>query len=75
MVLRRDKMAGHDLFKEACKQPKTHNVEKKKANKNKYTNVLGETKGKVFVQQQDLETIALRKFKGVGKRASKGGEA
>ena len=22
MVMRRNKMAGHDLFKEACKQPK-----------------------------------------------------
>jgi hypothetical protein len=49
MRLRRDKIAGTDLFKEACRKPKIANVEKKKANKNKFTNVLGETKAKVFV--------------------------
>ena len=49
MRLRRDKIAGMDLFKEACRKPKIANVDKKKANKNKYTNELGETKAKVFV--------------------------
>lgn len=48
--LRRDKIATLDLFKEACRKPKVLNVEKKKANKNKYTNEIGETKAKVFVQ-------------------------
>ena len=38
-------------------------MEKKKAKKNVYTNELGERKGKVFIQQQDLKTIATRKFK------------
>jgi len=71
MCLRRNKMANHDLFKEACRQPKILNPEKKKANKNKYTTALGETKGKVFLQHQDIETIALRKFKGMGKRGKK----
>jgi len=75
MVMRRNKMATSELFKEACKKPKVHNVEKKKADKNKYTNVLGETKGKVFVQQQDLDTLGLRKFKGLGKKAAKQEEA
>lgn len=60
---RRDKMAGADNFKEACRKPKTANVDRKKANKNKTTNELGETKGKVFVQQQDISTLAVKKFK------------
>ena len=67
LKLRRDKMAGADLFKEACKKPKVRNVEKKRADKNKFTTVLGEKKGKVFVQQQDLDTLNLRKYKGMGK--------
>lgn len=49
MRLRRDKIAGIELFKEACRKPKIANVDKKKANKNKYTNELGETKAKVFI--------------------------
>lgn len=50
MRIRREKMASTDLFKEACQQPKIANKEKKRANKNKFTNVLGETKAKVFIQ-------------------------
>ena len=49
MKLRRDKMASIDLFKEACRQPKTQNFDKKRADKNKFTTVLGEKKGKVFL--------------------------
>ena len=41
---------------------------KKKSDKNKFTTALGETKAKVFVQHQDPDTIALRKFK-IGKKA------
>ena len=70
--LRREKMANHDLYKEACKQPNIRNYEKKVADKNKFTNVLGEKKGKVFLQHQDLDTIALRKYKGMGKKPAKG---
>ena len=33
MALRRNKMASFDLFKEACRQPKIQNYEKKKASK------------------------------------------
>jgi adenylosuccinate synthase len=51
MRIRRDKLAAHDLFKEACRKPKITNVAKKKAKKNMYTNELGETHGKVFIQQ------------------------
>lgn len=71
MFLRRNKMASTDLFKEACRTPKVRNPQTKKADKNKFTTALGENKGKVFLQHQDLETIALRKFKGLGKRAGK----
>ena len=67
MKLRREKMAGHELFKEACKKPMVRNPDKKREGKNKFTTALGEKKGKVFIQQQDIETIALRKFKGMGK--------
>ncbi len=49
MVLRRDKQANHDLFKEACRKPKIRNVDRKKADKNKFTTALGEKKGKVFI--------------------------
>jgi len=51
MCFRRDKMAAADLFKEACKKPKVQNLDKKRDNKNKYTNSLGETNAKVFIQQ------------------------
>ena len=65
MKLRRDKMASHELFKEACKKPKIRNMDKKKADKNKFTTAFGETKGKVFIQHADLDTLATRKFKGM----------
>jgi len=68
MRLRREKMASMDLYKEACRAPKITNQDKKKGNKNKYTNVFGETKAKVFIQQQDVDTLALRKFR-IGKKA------
>ena len=70
IVLRRDQMASHDLFKEACKQPKVRNVDKKRQDKNKFTTALGEKKGKVFLQHADLDTINLRKYKGMGKKAA-----
>lgn len=70
MVLRRDKMAANDLFKEACKKPNVRNFDKKKADKNKFTTVLGEKKGKVFLQHADLDTLNLRKYKGMGKKAA-----
>ncbi len=49
LIVRRDKMAATDLFKEACRQPKVQNLDKKKGDKNKFTNALGETKAKVFL--------------------------
>lgn len=70
MAMRRDKMASNELFKEACRKPLVRNPDKKKADKNKFTNVLGEKKGKVFVQQQDIDTLALRRYPGMGKKPS-----
>ena len=63
LKVRRNQIASLDLYKTACKKPKIANVEKKKARKNVFTNEIGERKGKVFIQQQDLVTIATRKFK------------
>ena len=74
MRMRREKMASNDLFKEACRQPQVRNYEKKRADKNKFTNVLGEKKGKVFLQHQDLDTLNLRKYKGMGKKPAKGSQ-
>jgi ribosome production factor 2 len=42
MTFRRDKIASHELFKTACKQPKLENPEKKKAKKNLFTDNLGQ---------------------------------
>ena len=50
LKLRRDKLATIDLFKEACRKPKVLNPDKKRYDKNKYTNEVGETKGKIFIQ-------------------------
>ena len=63
LKMRRNQIASNDLYKIACKKPKIQNVEKKKARKNVYTTELGERKGKVFIQQQDLQTLATRKFR------------
>ena len=63
LKIRRNQISSNDLYKAACRKPKITNMEKKKAKKNVYTNELGERRGKVFIQQQDLQTIATRKFK------------
>ena len=63
LKIRRNQIASTDLYKLACKKPKITNMEKKKAKKNVYTNELGERRGKVYIQQQDLQTIATRKFR------------
>lgn len=42
LILKRDKIATSDLFKEACRTPKVRNIEKKRSDKNKYTTALGE---------------------------------
>lgn len=60
---RRDKIGSDDLFKEACKQPKIRNMEMHKAKKNMFTDEFGQQMGKVFLQHQDLSTMATRKWK------------
>ena len=67
--IRRKNLASTDLYKDACRQPKTRNIEKNKADKNKFTTALGETKGKVFIQAPDLDTIALKKYRKVDLKA------
>jgi len=62
---RRDKIATTEAYKEACRKPKIRNQDKKKGDKNKYVTALGDVKGKVFVQHQDLDTLATRKYKGM----------
>jgi ribosome production factor 2 len=62
MRLGRHSIASADLYKAACRKPKIANPERKKARKNVYTNETGERRGKVYIQQQDLQTIATRKF-------------
>ena len=61
-------MATFDLYKEACRKPKVLNPDKKKANKNKYTTDIGDTKGKVYIQQQDIRTLHVRKYGPKSKR-------
>lgn len=72
----RTKLAEDDKFKEACRQPQVQ--KKKKADRAKEINALGEQVGRVHVQQQDLRTLRLRKIKkrtGKGKEAAGMGEA
>jgi ribosome production factor 2 len=62
LTYRRDKIATSDLYKAACKQPREQSALNKKMNKNVYTDEFGQTKGKVFVQNQELETLVTRKY-------------
>ena len=53
--------ADKDVMKEALKQRRSkHQAEKKQHNK--YTTNLGQTKGQLFISQQNMGTLALRKF-------------
>lgn len=72
LSFRRDKIASHELYKTACKVPRTQNPEKKKQRKNLFTDELGQQKGKVFLQHQDLDTLATRKFKKAKKDQKEG---
>ncbi|CAD8105059.1 unnamed protein product [Paramecium sonneborni] len=58
--IRRTKWAEDDLFKKACRQPKP---KAKPHEKNVVYDEIGDKRGKVFVQQQDLSTLALKKRK------------
>lgn len=63
LTMRRDKLAAPELYKAACRQPKTENPEKKKFRKNMYTDEWGQQKGKVFLQHQDINMLSTRKWK------------
>mmetsp|Transcript_37952 Transcript_37952/g.33984 ORF Transcript_37952/g.33984 Transcript_37952/m.33984 type:complete len:83 (+) Transcript_37952:608-856(+) len=60
LTFRRGNFASDDDFKKACKQPKP---KKEKHEKNISTNKLGERRGRVFVERQNVDTMALRKRK------------
>ena len=60
-TLGRVEVAEEDRFKEACK--KVQLKKKKKTDKTTEVNTLGETMGRVFVRQQDLKTLRLKKIK------------
>jgi ribosome production factor 2 len=60
LVYKRANFANDEDFKKACKQPK---VKKDKSQKNISTNELGEKRGRVFVEKQNLGELALKKRK------------
>lgn len=62
LTIRRSNFCDDETWKQATKVRRNKSKSDKKK-KNITTNVLGETRGRVFMQQQDLSTIALRKFK------------
>ena len=66
LICRRDKIGTSDMFKSACKQPKI-SAEAKKLRKNVFTDDFGQKKGKVYLQQQELKTLNLRKTKATKK--------
>jgi len=62
MTLRRIKHADHESWKAATKvnKSKTKQINKKR---NISHNELGQLIGKAYIQQQDLDTLALKKVK------------
>lgn len=61
-VVRRTKLASDDLFKKSRKKP-TENVPKKK--KNISHDAFGSKLGRIHMTKQDLDTLQLRKMKGL----------
>lgn len=59
LKLRRHKFAPDDAFKLACKHPK---LDKKKV-KNITTNNIGDKKGKVWVDNNDISTLSIKRIK------------
>jgi len=68
LTIRRTKLAGEEQYKKACKQAR---VIKKAYEKNIKTTGLGETKGRVFVERQNLESLGLFKRKKIRKSVDK----
>ena len=63
LELRRHQEASADLFKTAVKQPKLETPDTRKLRKKTTTNALGQKFAKVYVQQQDYDTLVQRRFK------------
>lgn len=66
LEIKRHFFAGVDLRREALKVPKVL-TQKNKDMKNVFINELGDREAKVFVEQQEIGTIALRKTKALSK--------
>ena len=64
-VVRRTKLASHDLYKQACKVAKGA---KPKKHKNISSDVFGTKHGRVHMQSQDINTIQLRKVKALKRK-------
>ena len=60
LVPRRSMIAAEDLMKQAIKKPAQL---KEKKEKNKETNVFGETTGRLHMEKQDLSKLQTRKMK------------
>eukprot|EP00112_Aurelia_sp_Birch-Aquarium-sp1_P002632 Seg1293.6 transcript_id=Seg1293.6/GoldUCD/mRNA.D3Y31 product="Ribosome production factor 2" protein_id=Seg1293.6/GoldUCD/D3Y31 len=67
-VVRRTRLASHDLYKQACRQPKAAKVQK---TKNVEHNVFGTKTGRIHMQSQDLNKLQLRKTKALKRSADK----
>lgn len=61
MKVGRTKLAEDDKWREACKKVKLE--KKRREDRNREMNTLGETMGRVFVRQQDLKTLRLKRIK------------
>jgi len=68
LIVRRTKLANDEQYKKACKQLKFH---KAKHEKNLKTTALGETRGRLYVERQNLDSLALLKRKKLKKSGSK----
>ena len=60
LAVRKTQFANAENYKIATKQPK---VIKKKENKNTKIDSLGQKKGRIFIDQQDINIIGLKKRK------------
>lgn len=70
LTLRWNKFCDSDIWKQAIRKRKKMGMKNLK-DKNMSTNVLGETRAKVYVQQQDISTLVLRKFSKRNKETEK----
>ncbi len=60
LKVRKIQLANEDLYKISLRQPRLVDPLKKK---NIETNALGETRGRVHMAKQNLNTMALKKYK------------